>query len=388
LNHKGLGVESTKAEAWLAQWDAMGWHRAGTDGDRRSLKWLIQQVAYAGWTPVPQALDFTARRDAEASLTARGRRLEGISVFDAPDCPTAITASLAHGADHGGIGLVNIRPDAATLDDEPLSRLRRSAQTVALVALTESGDDALAPVNAPSYASPYGPPMLQLAATHRPELEAWCSARESVQLRIELHWHEARTFNLLAVAPDTPPFDDTLLVVAPRTSWYESTAERGGGLVAWLHLAHASGRAGLKLPPLALLATAGHEIGHLGIRAWLERHRGRSGRPRRALHLGANLGAAHPRRLTIRATRSAQAAALARQLIEAGYGGEVFVAPIDSCVGEARDLLAAEYDVVTLVGENVLFHAPGDRWPQAVHLNDVIAVARAVEKWLEMSESS
>ena len=70
-------------------------------------------------------------------------------------------------------------------------------------------------------------------------------------------------------------------------------------------------------------------------------------------------------------------------LVEAGYPPEsIRVAPIESCVGEARDLVAAGIATVSLVGENGLFHSRGDRWPHAVQLARAVSVARAVRTWV------
>src|SRR5271157_1485447 len=81
-----------------------------------------------------------------------------------------------------------------------------------------------------------------------------------------------------------------LVVMTPRSSWWQSTAERGGGLVCWL----ASLRALLAAPPamdVVLTANSGHELGHLGLGAFVAQ---RPGWERDALwvHWGANLGAA------------------------------------------------------------------------------------------------
>ena len=52
--------------------------------------------------------------------------------------------------------------------------------------------------------------------------------------------------------------------MTPRSSWWQSTAERGGGLVAWLETL----RALLAAPParpVIFTANSGHELGHLGL---------------------------------------------------------------------------------------------------------------------------
>jgi hypothetical protein len=56
-----------------------------------------------------------------------------------------------------------------------------------------------------------------------------------------------------------------VVVTTPRSSWWQSTAERGGGLVCWLECL----RALLSVPPAAdvvMTANSGHE---LAILAWM-----------------------------------------------------------------------------------------------------------------------
>src|SRR5437763_651633 len=89
---------------------------------------------------------------------------------------------------------------------------------------------------------------------------------------------------------DRPP----LVIVTPRSSWWQSPAERGGGLVRWLE----SLRALLAAPPacdVVFTANSGHELGHLGLDDFVARRPGWD-RPAAQggaiwIHYGANLGA-------------------------------------------------------------------------------------------------
>jgi hypothetical protein len=61
--------------------------------------------------------------------------------------------------------------------------------------------------------------------------------------------------------------------MTPRSSWWQSTAERGGGLVCWLE----SLRALIVAPPACnaiFTANSGHELGHLGLDDFMARRSG------------------------------------------------------------------------------------------------------------------
>src|SRR5215813_5287006 len=86
-----------------------------------------------------------------------------------------------------------------------------------------------------------------------------------------------------------------VVVMTPRSSWWQSTAERGGGLVCWLETL----RALLAAPPLCDVifnANSGHELGHLGLDDFIARRPGWERTVSEGgatwVHFGANLGAA------------------------------------------------------------------------------------------------
>lgn len=382
-------MDTAEAARLLAEWDRMGWHRTGTAGDAASLAWLDAAVHGLGLHAAHQPVPLQCRTDVQAYAESEGVRLDGMSLFDAPGTAGPVDGGLtrldeATGAD-ARIGLVTIRPDAATIEGAPFAALRRGVACDALVACCLSGDGELAPINALEFMQPYGPPTLQLARQHAPVLEAWERKRQRVRVVIDVAHRPAVSANLI-VRSGAPTTDGpALLVMTPRTSWHESTSERGGGLLAWLQVLADLPSVGIDMPgpkrQTVLLATTGHEIGHLGVRTFLG-SLAAAEKPALALHLGANLGAL-PDTLTLRGDRPADVESMLRALVEAGYPPEsIRVAPIESCVGEARDLVGAGIATVSLVGENSLFHSRGDRWPQAVQLARAVAVARAVGAWV------
>jgi hypothetical protein len=64
-----------------------------------------------------------------------------------------------------------------------------------------------------------------------------------------------------------------LVVMTPRSGWWTCASERGGGIACWLELMRE-----LKTGPLArdvvFVASSGHELGHLGINAFVDRRPG------------------------------------------------------------------------------------------------------------------
>jgi hypothetical protein len=162
--------------------------------------------------------------------------------------------------------------------------------------------------------------------------------------------------------------------MTPRSGWFACASERGGGLAAFLEIA----RALYEAPPardVHFVASSGHELGHLGLRAWLAWHGAIAESAHAWLHLGANLAAAGGQ-LALQAS-SAEHAELARSaLVAAGLAPETIVPPGTPPLGEAREIATRPF--VSLLGTNPLFHTPDDRWPDAVDLPKTAALCEAL----------
>ena len=162
--------------------------------------------------------------------------------------------------------------------------------------------------------------------------------------------------------------------MTPRSSWWQSTAERGGGIVCWLECL----RALLAAPPacdVVLTANSGHELGHLGLDDFVAR---RHGWERQALwlHWGANIGAADGT-LSIMSADDDVRSLASRELARTPHKS----APKTQVPsGETRDIHRAGGRYLTFVGSNPLFHLPQDRWPHAVDVAAVESMASAAAR--------
>ncbi len=142
--------------------------------------------------------------------------------------------------------------------------------------------------------------------------------------------------------------------MTPRSSWWQSTAERGGGLVCWLETL----RALIAAPPACntiFTANSGHELGHLGLDDFIARRPGWE-RPRRGaiwVHYGANIGAVGGE-LSVQSASEDLAARAAEELTRHGCAPDRIAPPSLVPSGETRDIHRAGGRYVTLVGSNPL----------------------------------
>ncbi len=167
-----------------------------------------------------------------------------------------------------------------------------------------------------------------------------------------------------------------LVVMTPRSSWWQSTAERGGGIVCWLESLRALSPQ-QPARPVIFTANSGHELGHLGLDDFVAR---RPGWEERAswVHYGANIGAAGGALSLVSPNDDL------RHLAAARTGARRPVPPMAPTTlvpsGETRDIHKKAGRYLTLVGTNRLFHLPQDRLPEAVDLGAVTRIAAAAAR--------
>ena len=128
--------------------------------------------------------------------------------------------------------------------------------------------------------------------------------------------------------------------MTPRSSWWQSTAERGGGLVCWLETLRVL-IAAPPMPNVVFTANSGHELGHLGLDDFLARRPGWERSPAEGgalwVHYGANIGAIGGE-LSILSADPDLAARMAAELTRAGHPPARVAPPSLVPSGETRDI--------------------------------------------------
>ncbi|MBO0739169.1 MAG: hypothetical protein J2P48_21945, partial [Alphaproteobacteria bacterium] len=207
------------------------------------------------------------------------------------------------------------------------------------------------------------------------------AARQGVMARLVAHGRRtpAQAINIIVALEGRDSSEPPLVVMTPRSSWWQSTAERGGGIVCWLE----SLRALIAQPPgrdVVLTANSGHELGHLGLDDFAARRPGWD-RPGGAtwIHYGANIGAFGGRLSLVSNTDDLRGLGLTA-LSRAGQPPDDIPRPSQPPSGETRDIHKAGGHYLTLVGTNRLFHLPQDRWPHAVDVSAIARIAKAGAK--------
>lgn len=368
--------DEARAASWVRAWDSQGTHRTATAGDEAGAEWLAAEARGMGVSVGFES--FTVNRiDVDvAFVDIEGDRMPGEKMFDSPDTPDGRVMALATvgpGLSDPGQGDIHILelPPAAVYSPE-FARFRRETLSKALIVITKGEAPGLALLNAESFTAPFGPPIIQMPSTEGAKIMA--AARRGAALRVAIRSRRTATQarNVVVTIAGRDRNRPPMVVMTPRSSWWQSTSERGGGLVCWLEALRALRAA----PPgrdVVLTANSGHELGHTGLDAFLAARSGWD-RPGGAswVHYGANIGAAGGQ-LFVQSNADDLRALFAAELGRAGRAVDRMAEKSVVPNGETRDIHKVGGHYLTLVGSNRLFHLPQDRFPDAV---DVPAIAR------------
>jgi hypothetical protein len=348
----------------IGEYESQGFHRTATAVDEESGRWLAVQVRQAGVRATLEPFPVN-RVDLQAcALTVGDRRIEGIPLFDAPF--TSVEGSqgrLGALGSEAEIGLAETAVNAAATG--PLGEARRANRHRAIIAVTQGRTPGLCPSNADSFLSPFGPPVLQVSSEEKGWLAEHARQGSSVRFVAHVSRAAATAYNVTAERKGSDPTLPPLVVMTPRSGWYRCASERGGGIACWLEIIR-----GVMTTPtrrsVLFVASSGHELGHLGIDAFIARRAGVAKNATAWLHLGANVGAA-----TDLASNLLQSSddELDRVVTEAlkSAGLDIVRRTARGSVpaGEAEAVHRGGGRYVSVIGGNALFHNINDRSPDA-----------------------
>jgi hypothetical protein len=396
----GQPTDARNLEARIArmigEYGDQGFHRTGSDVDRRSGDWLYEEVRRIGLTPARESFELNRIDPGACHLEVANRRVEGLPLFDGAFTDgRGINGRLGPLNSDAEIGLVEAAPNTAAAG--ALGDARRQHRHRGLVCVTRGGRPGLCPSNADFFLKPYGPPVLQVSSEESSFLSAHAEQWAAVTLLASVRRRTATAFNVTARIAGKNPSLPPLVVMTPRSGWYACASERGGGIACWLELMRTLAAS----PPrdVIFVASSGHELGHLGIDAFVERRPTMVASSVGWIHLGANIGAAFPARTITQPLQVTPEQRHATPVMSPGTtiqaSDDEFEALLAGAMtavdlrigrrnprgavpgGEAEVVHRGGGRYVSVIGSNALFHNPADRGPDVVNAGEIARFVRA-----------
>jgi hypothetical protein len=361
----------------IQTYDSQGIHRTATIVDNASADWLRQVANVAGGEAHLQPFSLRQVDIRAAYLEVEGQRIEGVPFFDGGFTgETGIVGTLGAPESNADIALVTIDSGAVGTEGRGLEKVRRGDAHRGIVAVTSSETPGLTLSNAGSFATPYGIPVLQVGSEHQARLSQLAAAGARATYVVAAGRNQTEAMNVVVNVAgrraDLPP----LVVMTPRSGWWQCAAERGGGLACWMESIRAVAAAKPARPAL-FIASSGHELGHYGLDAYLKQHPSLIKEAAAWIHLGANIGAAGGQ-IRLQASDDEMEAKMMKAIEGAGATVRTRVPRGTVPAGEARNIHVGGGRYVSILGNGKYFHTQQDRWPAAVDVDAATRYATAV----------
>jgi len=366
-----LDATIARASEVVCGYSAEGLHRTATSVDRASADRLLALARAAGAAPSLEPFTL-ARVDPVAQFVEIDtRRIDGLVMYDAPfTAAGGVSGALGAAGSDRPIGFARVPPNG----EAALARIRAGSRHRAIVVATIGGRPGLCPINAASFVKPFGPPLVQVGSEHADALDAAAQAGTPIRVVAHADRTQATAYNVVAAIDgrrnDLPP----VCVMTPRSGWHANASERGGGIVCWLEAMRAAAAA-RAVRGVRFVASSGHELGHLGLHAYLDRNPSLAREAIAWVHFGANIGASTG---DVGVSCSDGALAAAARSALSGYGLDgIRQTTAAQVAGEAATISERGGRFVSFIGSNAWFHNPRDIWPDAVNAAAVARFARA-----------
>jgi hypothetical protein len=376
------GVE-VRISRLVHEYEQQGFHRTGTTVDRLSGDWLCEEVRQVGLAPTRESFSLSRVDLVTNVLIVADRRIDGVPLFDGGFTDSGgIRGRLGALESDAEIGLAETAPNAAASGS--LGDARRTNRHKAIVCVTRGGRSGLCPSNADFFLRPFGPPVLQVSSEQASWLSEQARRGAEVQLISRVTRTAATAVNVTATIKGADLRMSPLVISTPRSGWYSCASERGGGIACWLEAMRALVTARRRRTVL-FVAFSGHELGYLGINAFVDRRPGIVTKTIGWIHFGANIGAATDPGNTLGASDDDFDAIASRAMTSSGLSIDRRIPRGTIPGGEAEIVHRDGGRYVAVTGRNALFHNPEDRGPQAVDPSAIakfgtafIAVARTM----------
>lgn len=373
------GVEQRVA-AVIEAYDAQGNHRTATEVDRRSGEWLAAQVRRLGVVPALEPFGVNRIDVRSCYLRIGDRRLDAVPLFDAGFAgANGVTGVLGPLGSDTDIALIESEPPRLA-NTEPLRRDQveeaRRGRYKGVVVMTRGSKPGLFLLNANRFSTPAGPPMLQISSAEAEWLHERAAARAEVTLVVDVDRVASQAFNVTGRIPARNPALPPVVVMAPRSGWWQCASEQGSRLACLLETIRTV-TSGNPIRDCYFVAFSGHELGFLGIGPYLERHRDLKKRSHAWVFFGSDIGAPRQPNLIHASDEELErwgAAALEKEGIVVNAR-----ARHDSRArGETGAVQRLGARFFTIACASDAYHSPIDRWPGSVDVSNLARYARAL----------
>jgi hypothetical protein len=361
-----------RVQRYISEYAGQGNHRSGSDADLTNATWMAGIISDLGLEPTQEEYAFSRLVIDRCEARVDGVLVEGIPLFDGGSTSAdGLGGSLGLLGSDADIGLVMVSPNSGHQTVKELNNARRTGAHSAIIAVTDLSlpGSGIALLNAEDFMQPYGCPVIQVANSHWQLLNESAAGNKVIHLFVNTHRVESKLVNVGARVYGSDDQADPLVVMTPRSGWWQCASERGGGIACFFEIMRTAISARLDRDVI-FTANSGHELDHLGLDMFLEGQPSLVRRAKTWIHLGANFAAAgQDAGVLLQYSDESLKLLIHRIMDEQGVKPDMEMPLASRALGEARNIFDGGGRFASVLGSNPLFHHPADTWPDSVDLN-------------------
>ena len=360
----------------IQEFDAQGWHRTGTTADQESARWLVNKGQNLGVALTLESFHLNRVAPHECYLEVGERIIQGLPIFDGGfTAREGISGRIGFIGSSAQIGLSRVGRASGPLGAEPnveFQKNRRLKQHEALVAVASGESPGLMASNAPDFCQPFGLPVLQVSSEEEEWLTNQALINSLAHLVVSANRVDSESFNVTGSVTGRNSEAPPLIVMTPRSGWWQCASERGSGLACWLEVMRTMSRS-RPYRDIIFVSTSAHELGLLGLDDFLERRPAVVQESHVWLHFGADIGMETRFAGTDHELQSQTITVLDATGVKPATPAHVG----DTVGAESQVVARAGGRVAAIVGHSPLFHLEADRWPEAIDPEAISKVSNA-----------
>lgn len=369
-------MQSQRISSIIQEYDSQGHHRTGTITDHLSADWLIDKISSIGLSATKEAFPLNRINPITSYIKINDSIIEGLPMFD---CLFTDENGI-----QGTIGLYGHDVDIPVFEmnhgninySEDLLDARQSGKYKAVIVLTLGETPGLMAINTPDFGQNFGIPVLQISGESKEQIEQTISSQTSVHMIVHADFEQTESYNIVTEIKGLNNNLNPIVVMTPRSGWWNCASERGGGIACWLEvMQHIVFNKVSR--NIIFVATSAHELGAYGIQSFLDKRPNFIEKVSNWIHFGANIGAS-----VMPGTRFCSSNTQLKEITTNALMKEKIsdATAIDLGVILGREsafVANMGANVVVLQGTNGLFHLQEDRWPISVDVEKIAKLSKS-----------
>ena len=369
-------MQSQRISSVIQEYDSQGYHRTGTITDHLSANWLVDKISSIGLSATKETFPLHRVNPITSHIKVNNSIIEGLPMFD---CQYTDESGIK-----GTIGLYGDNVDIAVFEmnhgnidySEDLLDARQSGKYKAVIVLTMGETPGLMAINTPDFGQNFGVPVLQISGELKEQIQQAIYSHTNVHMIVHADFEQTESYNIITEIKGLNNNLKPIVVMTPRSGWWNCASERGGGIACWLEVMQHifSNKVSRNV---IFVATSAHELGAHGIQSFLEKRPHFIEKVSNWIHFGANIGASIMPGTRFCSSNIQLKEITTNALIKEKINDATAI-DLGVILGRESAFVAnLGADVVVLQGTNALFHLQKDRWPISVDVEKITKLSKS-----------